>query len=68
MKRISSSVTGILSTPNTVVYYIKIIRYFLWLVVKNSIELFLNGVNLSTDQSKVNTKSVIQYTHGESWG
>ena len=29
---------------------------FLWLVVKNSIELFLNGVNLSTDQSKVNTK------------
>ena len=25
-------------------------------MVKNSIELFLNGVNLSTDQSKVNTK------------
>ncbi|PEF92842.1 Phr family secreted Rap phosphatase inhibitor [Bacillus cereus] len=41
---------------------------FLWLVVKNSIELFLNGVNVSTDQSKVNTTSVIQYTHGESWG
>ncbi|PFR82697.1 Phr family secreted Rap phosphatase inhibitor [Bacillus cereus] len=41
---------------------------FLWLVVKNSIELFLNGVNLSTDQSKVNTKRVIQYTHGEAWG
>ncbi|PDZ23634.1 Phr family secreted Rap phosphatase inhibitor [Bacillus cereus] len=41
---------------------------FLWLVVKNSIELFLNGVNLSTDQSKVNTKSVIQYTHGGPWG
>ncbi|PGS75949.1 Phr family secreted Rap phosphatase inhibitor [Bacillus cereus] len=40
----------------------------LWLVVKNSIELFLNGVNLSTDQAKVNTKSVIQYTHGEPWG
>ncbi len=28
MKRISSSVTGILSTPNTLIYYIKIIRYF----------------------------------------
>ncbi|PFC10185.1 Phr family secreted Rap phosphatase inhibitor [Bacillus cereus] len=41
---------------------------FLWLVVKNSIELFLNGVNLSTDQAKVNTKNVIQYTHGEPWG
>ncbi|PEY60790.1 Phr family secreted Rap phosphatase inhibitor [Bacillus cereus] len=41
---------------------------FLWLVVKNSIELFLNGVNVSTDQSKVNTTSVIQYTHGEPWG
>ena len=25
-------------------------------MVKNSIELFLNGVNLSTDKAKVNTK------------
>jgi len=28
MKRISSSVTGILSTPNTLICYIEIIRYF----------------------------------------
>ena len=28
----------------------------------------LNGVNVSTDQTKVNTTSVIQYTHGEPWG
>lgn len=34
---------------------------------ENSIELSLNGVNVSTDQSKVNTTSVIQYTHGELW-
>ncbi|HDR3888958.1 Phr family secreted Rap phosphatase inhibitor [Bacillus mycoides] len=28
----------------------------------------LNGVNVSTDQTKVNTTSSIQYTHGEPWG
>ncbi|MGE7887546.1 Phr family secreted Rap phosphatase inhibitor [Bacillus cereus] len=30
--------------------------------------ILLNGVNVSTDHPKVNTTSVIQYTHGEPWG
>ncbi|AYF05107.1 MULTISPECIES: Phr family secreted Rap phosphatase inhibitor [Bacillus] len=30
--------------------------------------ILLNGVNVSTEQSKVNTTNVIQYTHGEPWG
>ncbi|MED3394118.1 Phr family secreted Rap phosphatase inhibitor [Bacillus wiedmannii] len=30
--------------------------------------ILLNGVNTPTDQSKVNTTNVIQYTHGEPWG